>query len=302
MGSKMPGCIAACPAGSIAARPDQQCRQRYDGRDHDRAADAQRRLENHLSPVSVHAGEFRRQDRGRPRRRADHGRVETGAGAVRLARLVVLLPVLDLGHHRRLHRQSRPHPLGSAGDGGDMVAGAIPDGRHRQLHHAADLPRDPRRRRGPGVLGGGACDLQMVSRREADAADRHPVAGFGVRRDPRGAGAELDHRQSQLALCVRRARRGRPDVGGGVAGDGQGRAAGADGRDGGGGSARALFPASDLAHLHRLLRRHLRRLLGVVARPDLVHAVHRQGIWASRKRMPGGFRCCPGCSAPSSCC
>ena len=39
----------------------------------------------------------------------------------------------------------------------------------------------------------------------------------------------------------------------------------------------SLFPASDLADLHRLLRRDLRRLLGAVARPDLVHAVHRQG-------------------------
>ena len=48
-------------------------------------------------------------------------------------------------------------------------------------------------------------------------------------------------------------------------------------RDGRGRSARSLFPASDLAHLHRLLRRDLRRLLGAVARADLVHAVHRQG-------------------------
>ena len=44
-------------------------------------------------------------------------------------------------------------------------------------------------------------------------AHRDPVAGFGIRRDPRGAGAELGDRQSQLALCVRRARRRRPDVG-----------------------------------------------------------------------------------------
>jgi len=29
-----------------------------------------------------------------------------------------------------------------------------------------------------------------------NAAHRHPVAGIGLRRDPRGAGAELDHRQS----------------------------------------------------------------------------------------------------------
>ena len=60
----------------------------------------------------------------------------------------------------------------------------------------ADLPHHPRRRRGAGVFGGGARDLQMVSRREAHAADRHSLAGLGVRRDPGGAGAELDHRQS----------------------------------------------------------------------------------------------------------
>ena len=48
--------------------------------------------------------------------------------------------------------------------------------------------------------------------------------------------------------------------------------------DGGGGAAHSLFPASDLANLHRLLRRNLRRLLGAVAWPDLVHALHRQGV------------------------
>ncbi len=212
------------------------------------------------------------------------------AGAVRPARLLVLPAVLDLGHHRRLHRQQRRDPLGAAGDGGDLVAGAVSDGRHRQLHHALDLPHHPRRRRGAGVLGGGARDLQMVSRREAHAADRDPVAGLGLRRDPRGAGAELDHRQSQLALCVRRARRRRPDVGGGVAGDGQGRPAGADGGDGGGRSPRAVFPAVDLAHLHRLLCGDLRRLLGAVARADLVHAVHRAGarLLAKGRRVDFG--------------
>ena len=56
-------------------------------------------------------------------------------------------------------------------------------------------------------------DLQMVPRREAHAADRDPVAGLGLRRHPRRAGAELGHRQSFLALCLRRARRGRPDLG-----------------------------------------------------------------------------------------
>ena len=103
--------------------------------------------------------------------------------------------------------------LGPAGAGGGLGAGAVSDGGHDRLHHAVDLPHHPRRRRGAGVFGGGARDLQMVSRREANAAHRDPVAGIGVRRDPRGAGAELGDRQLYLALCVRRARRGRPDVG-----------------------------------------------------------------------------------------
>ena len=48
-------------------------------------------------------------------------------------------------------------------------------------------------------------------------------------------------------------------------------------QDGGGRAARAVFSASDVAHLHRLRRRDLRRLLGAVAGPDLVHVVHRAG-------------------------
>ena len=69
-----------------------------------------------------------------------------------------------------------------------------------------------------------------------------------------------------------------------------------------GGAAHSLFPAFDLANLYRLLRRHFRRLLGAVARPDLVHALHRQRVSASRKRTRAGFRSCRGCSVPSSCC
>jgi len=74
----------------------------------------------------------------------------------------------------------------------------------------------------------------LICRREANAADGHPVAGLGVRRDPRGAGAELGDRQSFLALRIRRARRRRADVGRGVAVSGQGRAAGEYRRHGGG--------------------------------------------------------------------
>jgi hypothetical protein len=36
----------------------------------------------------------------------------------------------------------------------------------------------------------------VVSRREANAADCHSLARLGFRRDPGGASAELDHRQS----------------------------------------------------------------------------------------------------------
>ena len=136
----------------------------------------------------------------------------------------------------------------------------------------------PGRGRGAGLLGRGARDLQMVSGREAHAADRDPVAGLGVRRDRRGAGAELADRQLQLALCFRRARRGRPVVGRGLV---------FLGKEGplvdtaaAGGVRRAqdsLLAASDVAHLHRLRRRDLRRLLGAVAGADLVHLLHRAG-------------------------
>ena len=138
--------------------------------------------------------------------------------------------------------------------------------------------------------------------REAHAADRDPVAGLGLRRDPRGAGAELGDRQLFLAPRFRRARRRRPDVGRGVARAGQGRPAGVrpwrDRRR----AAHSLFPVADLAHLHRLRRRHVRRLLGAVARPDLVHALHRAGARLFAKGCRPGSRCCPGCSAPPSCC
>ena len=48
---------------------------------------------------------------------------------------------------------------------------------------------------GPAFSVAVARGLQMVSRREADPADRDPVAGIGVRRDSRGAVAELADRQ-----------------------------------------------------------------------------------------------------------
>ena len=106
-----------------------------------------------------------------------------------------------------------------------------------------------------------------------------------------------------LALCVRRARRRRPDVGAwpGSCSARKGRwsqtvaMAAAEAAD-------SLLPAPDLAHLRRLLRRDLRRLLGAVAGADLVHALHHQGPRLLAAARPAGSRSCPGCSAPPSCC
>jgi biotin transporter BioY len=84
----------------------------------------------------------------------------------------------------------------------------------------------------------------------------------------------LGDRQLFLALCIRRARHRRPDVGGGVADHGQGRAAGEYRRHGGGRNPHSLFAAFDFANLHRLLCRNVRRLLGAVARPYLVYALY----------------------------
>ena len=165
-----------------------------------------------------------------------------------------------------------------------MGAGAISDGRLRQFHDTLDLPRYPRGRRGAGVLGRRAFGLQVVPGREADVAHRDFVAGLCLRRDPRRAGAELADRQPFLALRLWRARRRRIDVGGGMAGVGKGRPAGSNRCDGDRRSSRPLFATSDIAHLHRLLRRNVRRLLGAVARPDMVHAFYREGSWISPKR------------------
>ncbi len=166
----------------------------------------------------------------------------------------------------------------------------------------ADLSHHSRCRRRAGLLGRDARDLQMVSRREADVAYGDPVAGLGVRRDPRGAGAELDHRQLQLAPRLRRTGRGRPDVGGRLARARQGRAADRDhGRDGGR-APRALCPAPDIANLHRLLRGHLRRLLGAVAGADVVHPIHHQGAGLHAEGCRVDLDPALGLSAPPSCC
>ena len=49
---------------------------------------------------------------------------------------------------------------------------------------------------GPALSVAAHAIYKWFPEREADDADRHSLAGLGVRRDPRGAGAELDHRQS----------------------------------------------------------------------------------------------------------
>ena len=96
----------------------------------------------------------------------------------------------------------------------------------------------------------------------------------------------------------RRARRSRPDVGCGVAGHGQGRSAGADGGNGRGGSSRALFPASDLAHLHRLLRRAtFGAYWGAVALAlpgSHPSSLKGSASWCSQSKTPAGFRSCHG--------
>ena len=240
----------------------------------ERDAHAEGRLENHLPALSVHGRELCRQDRGRPCRRADHDRARPERGAVRPARLVLLPAVLDCRDRGRLRRQPCPDALGAAGAGADLGAGAIPDGRHHRFHHTAGLPHHSRRRRRAGGVGRRSRRLQMVSRREARDADGHPVAGVCFRRHPCGAGAELGDRESRLALCVRRARRCRPDVERGVAVARPGGPAGG-GRTGQRtrAAARTLSAASDQQDLRRLRSRDVRRLLGAVARSDLVHAV-----------------------------
>src|ERR1700741_2989827 len=83
------GGVALPAVGSIAwnrslcfgGAPTTNKPKRSDGKDsHGRAADAatnaQGRLEDHVSPVSVHGREFCGQDRGRSRRRAHHERTE----------------------------------------------------------------------------------------------------------------------------------------------------------------------------------------------------------------------------------
>src|SRR5713226_5066489 len=57
-------CLVRKGVASIGpSRSDRAGKDNW-GADHDRTTDAKRRLENHLSAVSVHAGELRGQDRG----------------------------------------------------------------------------------------------------------------------------------------------------------------------------------------------------------------------------------------------
>src|SRR6516162_2759203 len=269
------------PAARQTGPANRPRRGTNNGRASDAHGDAKGRLEDHVPAVSVHGGEFRRQDRGRSCRRADHDRTEARAGTVRLFGLFFLLSFFDFCRCRRLHRQPRRYALGLARACPDLGAGAVSHGGDRGFHYVCYLPHHSWRRRGTSLLGRGALRLQVVSRREANAAHRDPVAGLGVRRDYRGSRAELAYRQLQLALRVRRAGGGRPALGGRVADLGQGGTA-CRGRNFGVidfdriGIQDPVFPAPDIAHFHRLLRGDVRRLLGAVARAHLVHALYRQ--------------------------
>src|SRR3954471_13542370 len=71
VGLKVKCPIAFAPMQRVAlwqARSQGRKTEKSDfwGFDHDRAADAKRGMENHLPAFSVHAGEFRGQDCGRP--------------------------------------------------------------------------------------------------------------------------------------------------------------------------------------------------------------------------------------------
>ena len=106
-------------------------------------------------------------------------RAEARAGAVRPARLRLLLPVLDLGHRCRLRRRSRVATRwGAVGVGGDLGAGAIPDNGNSRFSTLLICRVISGTGEGPAGCGGGARRLQMVPRREADAADRESVAGL----------------------------------------------------------------------------------------------------------------------------
>jgi len=63
----------------------------------------------------------------------------------------------------------------------------------------------------------------------------------------------------------------------------------------------SLFPVADVAHLHRLLRRHLRRLLALSLGLTWFTPFIVKGLGFSQKDA-GWISVLPGCSAPSSCC
>src|SRR5215472_13916751 len=163
----------------------------------DAHGDAKGRLEDHVPAVSVHGGEFRRQDRGRSCRCADHDRTEAQAGSVRLFGLFLLLSVFIVRGRGRLHCQPGRYALGLARACPDLGARSVSHGRERGFCYPPYLPHYSWRRRGTGLFGRSTLRLQVVSRRETNVTHRDPVARLGVRRDSRRSRTELAYRQLQ---------------------------------------------------------------------------------------------------------
>ena len=145
--------------------------------------------------LPLHADQLRRQGRGRSGRQADHGGAQSHARAVRLPRIVVLLPVRHHRHRRRLPRQPGADAAHAARHGDRLVARAVSHAGHGEPGNADRLPHRVGRRRRPGRPGGHARALQMVPRRAARHPDGDRRPGLRARRDRGGAAAELHHRQ-----------------------------------------------------------------------------------------------------------
>ena len=166
--------------------------------------------------------------------------------------------------------------LGAADAGGDLGAGAVSDGRHRLLHHAPDLPHRAGRRRRPG----GSVAMHAIYKWFPDEKRTLPTAilsqgsAFGVILAVPALNWVIVNHSWHYAFGAL-----------GVVGliwvvawlalgkEGPLDTAGARRHR----AANSLCPAPDLAHLHRLRGRDLRRLLGAVARAHLVHVLHHQG-------------------------
>ena len=266
-------------------------------------ADAQRRLEDHLSPVPVHAGQFRRQDRGRPRRRADQGRAAS----------------------------SSPEQFGFLGSSffflfsiSAIVVGFIVnrvDTRWVLLAMAVvwSLAQFP-------MVGTVSFTTLVICRIILGAGEgpAFAVAAHAIYKwfpdEKRTLPTAILSQGSAFGVIL-----AVPALNWIIVNHSWHYAFGAlgvvglmwvvawlvMGKEGPLVQTAAMAAADPRVPYFQLLTSRtfigccaadLRRLLGAVARADLVHAPSSSRDWASRKRMPGGFRCCPGCSAPPSCC